>query len=412
MLFDYSKSPYPIREDLREANARAWQFIENAGNWWSAKKHVAIAREVRAAFDCDFCGERKKALSPYQVEGRHYSNSDLPESVVDAIHRIVTDPSRLSEEWLKQLVSPGFSMGQYVELVAVAVFVLNVDTFHRALGLPLEELPSLESVGNEGPSQRIPKGLEEGIAWVPMIGQGQCAESELDLYEDIPKPTNVLRALSMVPDAVRCQRYMENRYYFMPLEVMQVEESHERALSRTEIELVATRVSMNNECFYCSASHAMLLQVSGEVQGRQEDIASLLTSEGSADGNGGQQGGSQAADDYAVLLNLVDAVMGEDKHLVSSAREKLELEHGSSALVDVAALIGSFQRMNRIANATGIELDKEVDLLSLQAQSQLALDKYAQATETTAGGKALGWLVAKVRPMLFKMAGKKARDRM
>ncbi|WHI52856.1 hypothetical protein P3339_08865 [Microbulbifer sp. MLAF003] len=77
----------------------------------------------------------------------------------------------------------------------------------------------------------------------------------------------------------------------------------------------------------------------------------------------------------------------------------------------MAALIGSFQRMNRIANATGIELDKEVDLLSQQAQSELALNKYAQATETTAGGKALGWLVAKVRPVLFKMAGKRARDR-
>ncbi|WP_299582808.1 alkylhydroperoxidase-related (seleno)protein [uncultured Microbulbifer sp.] len=406
MLFDYSKSPYPIREDLRDANLKAWQFIGKTGSWWSAQQHLAIAQEVRAAYACAFCRERKKALSPYQVEGRHDSNSNLPEEVIDTIHRIVTDTSRLSEDWLKKILSADISIGQYVELVAVVVFLMNVDTFHRALGFALEELPALEFLGDDHPSQYMPKGLQEGAAWVPMIGQGQCAESEQDLYTDIPKPTNVLRALSLVPDAVRCQRYMENRYYFLPSQVMQVGENHDRALSRTEIELVATRVSMNNECFYCSASHAMLLQVSGEVQGKPQDITSLLSSEDSP-GNGN----AQVTGDNTALLAFVDAVMGEDIALVRSTREHLQSKHGSSALVDVAALIGSFERMNRIASATGIELDKEVDLLSQQAQSQLTLDTYAQATETTAGGKALGWLVGKVRPMLFKMVGKRAKDR-
>jgi len=56
-----------------------------------------MAGEVRAAFDCDFLGGRKKALSPFQMEDRHDSNSNLPEAIVDAVHRIVTDPSRLSE---------------------------------------------------------------------------------------------------------------------------------------------------------------------------------------------------------------------------------------------------------------------------------------------------------------------------
>jgi len=41
-------------------------------------------------------------------------------------------------------------VGQYVTLVAVAVFVLNVDTFHRALGLPLEEWLRMESMGVGG----------------------------------------------------------------------------------------------------------------------------------------------------------------------------------------------------------------------------------------------------------------------
>ncbi|WP_445366241.1 alkylhydroperoxidase-related (seleno)protein [Microbulbifer sp. ANSA001] len=411
MPFNYSNVPYPIRDDLRKANLKAWRFIGETGNWWSIEDHIAIAREVRAAYDCEYCRERRKALSPYQVEGLHDSRSDLPKAVVDTVHRIVTDPSRLSEEWLKKLVPSEISIGQYVELVAVVVFAMNVDTFHRALGLDLEELPKALAGEDTVPSQYTPAGLEEGAAWVPMIGQGQCTGAEQDLYEDIPRPTNVLRALSLVPDAVRCQRYMENRYYFMPFQVMQVGENHDRALSRTEIELVATRVSMNNECFYCAASHAMLLQVSSEVQGKQEDIANLLISEDSAGGNGGGRHHPHGAEDYAQLLAFVDAVMGEDVQLIPPTRERLEQEHGSSALVDVAALIGSFQRMNRIANATGIELDKEVDLLSQQAQSELALNKYAQATETTAGGKALGWLVAKVRPVLFKMAGKRARDR-
>ncbi|WP_444884422.1 alkylhydroperoxidase-related (seleno)protein [Microbulbifer sp. PSTR4-B] len=411
MLFDYSKQKLPIREGLREANLKAWQFIGETGNWWSAQQHLAIAREVRAAHECAFCRERKKALSPYQVEGRHESNSELSEVIVDTVHRIVTDSSRLSEEWFKRLIPSEISKGQYVELVAVVVFVMNVDTFHRALGLPLEALPEIQTLVNESPSQYIPEGLEEGAAWVPMIGKGQCAEEEQDLYRDVPKPTNVLRALSLVPEAVRCQRYMENRYYFLPSEVMQVGESHDRALSRIEIELVATRVSMNNECFYCSASHAMLLQVSGEVQGKQQNITDLLSSERAAASENNGPGNGGISGEYAELIGFVDAAMGDDNQQLVLAREKLSREHGDSALVDTAALIGSFQRMNRIASATGIELDKEVDLLSQQAQSQLALDTYAQASETTAGGKALGWLFAKVRPILFKMVGKRARDR-
>ncbi|BBM04044.1 hypothetical protein [Microbulbifer sp. GL-2] len=128
-----------------------------------------MAREVRAAFDCDFCGERKKALSPYQVEGRHYSNSNLPEAIFDALHRIVTDPSRLSEVWFKQLVFTGFPVGKYVTLVAVTVFVLNVVTFHRALGLPLEELPSMESMGTD--SWVIGRSIQRNFAAFARCGE-------------------------------------------------------------------------------------------------------------------------------------------------------------------------------------------------------------------------------------------------
>ena len=112
------------------------------GNWWRAEDRLAIAQEARNARSCEFCAERKAALSPFAVTGKHTVSTNLPEAAVDAVHRIVTDASRLSESWVKELAAIGISDGHYVELLGVVVSVVSIDGFHRAMGFELEPLPA------------------------------------------------------------------------------------------------------------------------------------------------------------------------------------------------------------------------------------------------------------------------------
>jgi hypothetical protein len=60
---------------------------------------------------------------------------------------------------------------------------------------------------------------------------------------------NVLKALSLVPDALRQLQELSAAHY-LPLQEMMHFDTKLRALSRAQIELVAGRVSALNECFY------------------------------------------------------------------------------------------------------------------------------------------------------------------
>lgn len=55
----------------------AWAHIAMPGAVWTGAQRVAIAFEARAATKCRLCAERKAAVSPYHLEGDHYSANSL-----------------------------------------------------------------------------------------------------------------------------------------------------------------------------------------------------------------------------------------------------------------------------------------------------------------------------------------------
>ena len=116
--FDYSQSPYPIRPDIRKAHQTYWQRLAQPGSWWTGPQRVAIAAESRQALTCTFCTERKQALSPYQFPGRHETTQDLLDDIaIDAIHRIITDQTRIAAHYIEQNAAQGLTKNAYVELV-------------------------------------------------------------------------------------------------------------------------------------------------------------------------------------------------------------------------------------------------------------------------------------------------------
>ena len=249
--FDYSESGYDVRPDLGEAHRDVWRQIANAGSWWRGGDRVAIAQEVRNARNCQLCRDRKEALSPFAISGSHVSSgggaTNLPDVAIDAVHRLTTDPSRLTQSWLQECVAQGLPLEKYVELLGIVVAIVSIDGFHRAMGFALEELPTPQA---GEPSQYRPSGLEEGVAWVPMLPAANAKDDEADLYDGRKQTGNVVTAMSLVPDSVRILKTLSAVHYIPMAQVPDRHANGGRSLSRAQIELVAGRVSALSDCFY------------------------------------------------------------------------------------------------------------------------------------------------------------------
>jgi len=245
--FDYSVTDYDIRPEMPEAYREAWNIIAAPGNWWCGEERVAIAAEVRAARDCELCRQRKAALSPFTVSGTHKGSTRLPEVAVDAVHRLATDASRLTESWLTECQDKGLAVEQYVELLGIVVSVVCIDGFHRAMGIELEDLPEPEP---GDPSKIRPASAVEGDAWVPRIPPTMASGDEADLYNGNPRAANVLTAMSLVPDSVRLLKLLSGVQYLEMKDVVNPSKNGNREISRAQMELLAGRVSALNDCFY------------------------------------------------------------------------------------------------------------------------------------------------------------------
>ena len=249
MHFEYRDTDYPIRNDIVEAHREAWRRIARPGCWWNGPQRVAIAAETRVARACPFCAERKQALSPYAVSGQHDRAQDaLPDSALDAVHRICTDQTRITEDWLRKLDNKGLSDGHYAELLGIVVAVLSIDVFHIALGIPLEPLP--QATAGE-PSNYRPGSAKPVNGWLPTITKNASrGTAEEDLYQDMPIAPSVIAAMSLVPDSVRLLKLLAKVHYLSEIDVGNPVADGGRALTRPQIELVASRVSAINECFF------------------------------------------------------------------------------------------------------------------------------------------------------------------
>lgn len=245
--FNYSDSPYQVREDLSAAYAHYWQYLAKPGSGWNGEQRVAIAQEVRNARKCSYCSERKKALSPYNFPGEHQHSGVLTQRAVDAVHRIITDQNRITQAWIDDNIENGLSEVQYVELLGITVTVFSIDEFNRALDIPLEPLP--EPLPGE-PDNYRPAIAERGTGFVAMLPANTKLEGREAGLWPTHQSANVMRALSLVPDAVRQWSNLAGAQYLPLQDMTKFSGDLGRSINRMQIEIVAGRVSAINECFY------------------------------------------------------------------------------------------------------------------------------------------------------------------
>jgi hypothetical protein len=120
-----------------------------------------------------------------------------------------------------------------------------------------------------------------------------------------------------------------------------------------------------------------MLSLSANMQGQEVDLQ-MVAGEDNASGGGIRHGRELAA--------FAEAVASRDETDLEKSRSALVQAGGAEVMVDAAAVAANFQRMVRIADSTGIPLDKVANALSTPAQQSLNLRSFGSAANTPLPG--------------------------
>ena len=204
------RAALPVADHVVEAHDKTRRAFARPGAWWNGADRLRIVRETRSAS---------------AVQGEHASDGGLPPIAVEAIHGIRNDSGRLTRRWFDHLIDMGLQPEAYVELVAVTASSVIVDTFAQGIGMELPELPEPEP---GVPTFERSEDVVDAGAWLPIKREGRA---------------NVVRSLGLVPSALKLFFDTFNPSYYM-------RPGTAFSISPPQVELVASRVSAVNECFY------------------------------------------------------------------------------------------------------------------------------------------------------------------
>ncbi|MCZ6888016.1 MAG: alkylhydroperoxidase-related (seleno)protein [Gammaproteobacteria bacterium] len=224
-----------VRNNLSDSHQAAWESFSRPGTWWTAAERRAIVLETRNASSCALCRDRAQALSPERSPedaGDHEQLGLLAPEVAAIVHRIRTDPGRLSRAWFNAHVEGTLDHHAYVELVGVLTIATIIDVFRAATGQPSLDL-AVSDYGD--PTRKTTEYVVDDGAFVPIWKPKEEGAA------------NIVRALGLVP---------EERSRFWDVFGQHYVKRHTRewdagrAITRPQMELIAARVSAINECFY------------------------------------------------------------------------------------------------------------------------------------------------------------------
>ena len=200
----------PVRPEILSLFEREWSRLANPGSHLDGAQRVEIASAARGA-----------------REGTSVGDGSLPSSATNVAAVLGPDPAGANRSMAESAVAD-LGLGAYVELVGVVSRAAAIDTFHHAVDAALPALP--QPIAGD-PTGIIDPVARRGPAWVPMVGG-----------------SSIRGALSAVPPEAEAQADMGGSLYMTHEQMADLH--FVRILSRTQIELVASRTSALNECFY------------------------------------------------------------------------------------------------------------------------------------------------------------------
>ena len=245
MTYVFGSNFLSVRADLRSALDLAYKHIGETGDWLTGAQRVSVYAEMRQAWDCQLCRDLKAELSPYNIRGKHDTLGELPEAWVDVIHRVTTDPGRLSERWFQEALTGGMEEDEIIEVINVCVQAIAIDVFTSGIGL---SLPSLPATGTGEPLRRRPSEAKTGPGWAATIAPEDVGDDFADFY-DGDRHFYIRRSLTLVPGECRRLWHLLNSLYIEDPRITELE-GVERGISRAQMEFLAARASALLGCYY------------------------------------------------------------------------------------------------------------------------------------------------------------------
>jgi hypothetical protein len=210
VAFEVDDAVLPVPDGLREELRHQWQQLAAPGTWLSGDERVSVAGEARAARTF---ADAHTGLDPLLTEAA--------QSVSAAAHLI-------TREWVSDLLARGLTVERFVEVVGIVSRLAAIDAYVRGIGSAEEPLP--DPVAGEPTRSRNPD-VRLRRAFVPT------------------HPEDGARyALSAVPAEQEARDRLHAQLY-LSMEQM-ADLSYQGLLSRAQMELLAARVSLLNNCFY------------------------------------------------------------------------------------------------------------------------------------------------------------------
>jgi len=184
-----------------------WGALGEAGTWLDGRQRLAVvqaARELAAAIPAE------------------------PRSIEDVARLVAGHASTITADTVDAIEAAGIDRSTFVEIVGIASRVAAIDTFDRGIGRSPRELP--DTVGGN-PSREPVNDARRRAGWVPTVGA-------------IGPPT----ALSSVRREAADQEALHSVLYLSYGGMADLDA--DRGLHRTQMELIAARVSLLNDCFF------------------------------------------------------------------------------------------------------------------------------------------------------------------
>ncbi|BDD11154.1 hypothetical protein FUAX_35860 [Fulvitalea axinellae] len=374
-IFNESTFPVPVDKHRIFIFNQIWERLSEPGYWWNAKEKAALVEIIRNAKRPEIFDRKRKSVA--ELSSQSYEGL-IPPLVADTIERIVTEPGDLDRKWAVDVIDK-IGEGPYAELIAIVILLMPIDLFTTYLGM--DHIP-LSSPQHGDALKSYPDNLVDNGAW---IRQTQEAVDNLQLV-------NVSRALSILPYDNTLRRtlvdamYMEKHSFFDKV-------WKNKALSRPQLEILATKTSAINKCFYCAAGHSAIFTLTAKKAGQSGDFGFLYGK--------GKDSNVPHAD---FLLEIAEKANREPQSL-SELRPKIEKVFGQKGMVEIFSVIAIFNGLNRTSDPSGVPLEP-VLLAALGKKIEYAgLDSFAGVKRVTRpkGLKRLQVLIAfKLRRILGK----------
>jgi hypothetical protein len=110
-----------------------------------------------------------------------------------------------------------------------------------------------------------------------------------------------------------------------------------------------------------------LLRASSKAKGESFDLSLIVGKPG--DGNIAHG---------ALLVAFAEAVLGVDDERLADTQSRIRAAMGDAALVDAAAIIATFNAIDRVADATGIQIEDAKAQATADVRAALGINAFAE----------------------------------